>query len=164
MRGAQTRVLFVETISNPLLKVADIPALAQLAHACGAALVVDNTFATPYLCRPLSVGADVVIHSATKYVGGHGDALGGAVVTSAEHRHAMCKVLKMTGANLGPREVWLLMRGLKTLPLRMARHCANALQIADALAHMGGVTRVLYPARHDHAGHRLATRLFEGQD
>ena len=157
------RVLFLETISNPLLKVADIPALAQLAHACGAALVVDNTFATPYLCRPLSIGADVVIHSATKYIGGHGDALGGVVVTSTEHRHAMYEVLKMTGANLGPQEAWLLMRGLKTLPLRMARHCANALQVADGLAHMGEVTRVLYPGRPDHAGHRLATRLFGGQ-
>jgi cystathionine beta-lyase/cystathionine gamma-synthase len=157
------RVLFVETISNPLLKVADIPALARLAHAWGAALVVDNTFATPYLCRPLSIGADVVIHSATKYIGGHGDALGGVVVTSVEQRHAMYEVLKMTGANLGPQEAWLLMRGLKTLPLRMARHCANALQVADGLAQMGGVTRVLYPGRHDHAGHRLATRLFGGQ-
>ncbi len=157
------RILFAETISNPLLKVADIPALAQLAHACGAALVVDNTFATPYLCRPLSLGADVVIHSATKYIGGHGDVLGGAIVTSQEHQQAIHEVLKMTGANLGPQEAWLLMRGLKTLPLRMARHCANALRVADGLARMGGVTRVLYPGRHDHAGHRLATRLFGGR-
>lgn len=157
------RLLFVETVSNPLLKVADIPSLARLAHGCGAALVVDNTFATPYLCRPLSLGADVVIHSATKYIGGHGDALGGAIVTSEEHRHAIYEVLKMTGANLGPQEAWLLMRGLKTLPLRMARHCANALRVADGLARMGGVTRVLYPGRHDHPGHRLATRLFEGR-
>ena len=157
------RLLFCETISNPLLKVADVAALARLAHDCGAALVVDNTFATPYLCRPLSLGADVVIHSATKYIGGHGDALGGVVVTSSERRHAMYEVLKMTGANLGPHEAWLLMRGLKTLPLRMARHCANALQVANGLARMGGVVRVIYPGRHDHPGHRLATRLFGGR-
>jgi cystathionine gamma-synthase/methionine-gamma-lyase len=157
------RVLFAETISNPLLKVADIPALARMAHGCGGALVVDSTFATPYLCRPLSLGADVVIHSATKYMGGHGDALGGVIVTSEEHRHAIYEVLKMTGANLGAQEAWLLMRGLKTLPLRMARHCANALQVADGLARMGGVTGVLYPGRHDHPGHRLATRLFGGR-
>ncbi|MBN1640182.1 MAG: PLP-dependent transferase [Anaerolineae bacterium] len=157
------RVLFVETVSNPLLKVADIPSLAQAAHAHGVSLVVDNTFATPYLCRPLSMGADVVVHSATKYIGGHGDALGGIVVTSAAHRDRVYEVLKLTGANLGPQEAWLLMRGLKTLPLRMARHCDNALQVADGLARMGGVSRVYYPGRHDHPGHRLATRLFAGR-
>jgi cystathionine gamma-synthase/methionine-gamma-lyase len=157
------RVLFVETISNPLLKVADIPALSRIAQGCGASLVVDNTFATPYLCRPLSMGADVVVHSATKYVGGHGDALGGIVVTSAAHRKRLYEVQKITGANLGPQEAWLLMRGLKTLPLRMARHCDNALQVADGLSRMGLISRVIYPGRHDHAGHRLATRLFAGR-
>jgi cystathionine gamma-synthase/methionine-gamma-lyase len=155
--------LFSETVSNPLLKVADIPALSRIARAHGAATVVDNTFATPYLCRPLTQGADVVIHSATKYIGGHGDALGGVVVTSAERREAIYQVLKMTGGNLGPQEAWLLMRGVKTLPLRMRQHCANALQVANALARMAGIGRVLYPGRHDHRQHSLATRLFGGR-
>jgi cystathionine beta-lyase/cystathionine gamma-synthase len=153
-------VLYVETVSNPLLKVADLPSLVRIAHAHGAALVVDNTFASPYLCRPLTMGADVVLHSATKYIGGHGDALGGA---SAERREAIYQVLKITGANLGPQEAWLLLRGIKTLPLRMREHCANALQVADGLARMGGISRVIYPGRHDHPQHSLATRLFGGR-
>jgi cystathionine beta-lyase/cystathionine gamma-synthase len=156
----EPRVLFCETVSNPLLKVADIAALAQIAHRHGAALVVDNTFATPYLCRPLTLGADVVIHSATKYVGGHGDALGGVVITSAERRQAMYEVLRVTGGNLGPQEAWLLMRGLKTLPLRMERHCANALHVANILARMGGIARAIYPGRPDHPQHKMATRMF----
>jgi len=156
-------VLFVETVSNPLLKVADVSALARVAHAHGAVLVVDNTFATPYLCRPLTMGADVVIHSATKYIGGHGDALGGVVVTSAKRRDAIYEVLKITGGNLGPQEAWLLLRGVKTLPLRMRQQCANALRMADGLARMGGISRVIYPGRHDHPQHRLATRLFGGR-
>jgi cystathionine gamma-synthase/methionine-gamma-lyase len=157
------RVLYCETVSNPLLKVADIPALAEAAHAHGAALVVDNTFATPYLCRPLTLGADVVVHSATKYVGGHGDAMGGVVVASEERLEPIYEVLKITGANLGPQEAWLLMRGLKTLPLRMDRHCANALGVSRALIGMGGIARVIYPGRPDHPQHRLATRLFGGR-
>jgi len=156
-------VLFAETVSNPLLKVADVPALARIAHAHGAILMVDNTFATPYLCRPLTMGVDVVIHSATKYIGGHGDALGGVVVTSAERREAIYQVLKITGGNLGPQEAWLLMRGVKTLPLRMRQHCANALQVANALARMARIARVIYPGRHDHPQHSLATRLFSGR-
>jgi cystathionine gamma-synthase/methionine-gamma-lyase len=152
-----------ETISNPLLKIADIPALARIAHAHGAALVVDSTFATPYLCRPLSFGADVVVHSATKYIGGHGDALGGIVVTSAERRQIMYETLKITGGNLGPQEAWLLLRGVKTLPLRMRQQCASALRVADGLARMAKVGRVIYPGRHDHPQHRLGTRLFGGQ-
>ena len=156
-------VLFVETISNPLLKVADIPTLARVAHVHGAALVVDNTFATPYLCRPLTEGADLVLHSATKYIGGHGDAMGGVVVTSAERREAIYEVLKISGGNLGPQEAWLLLRGVKTLPLRMRQHCANALQVANGLVRTGKISRVIYPGRHDHPQHSLATRLFGGQ-
>lgn len=159
----EPRVLFVETISNPLLRVADIPALAEVAHAHGTALVVDNTFASPYLCRPLKLGADVVVHSATKYVGGHGDAMGGVLVASAERCREISEVRKVTGANLGPQDAWLLMRGLKTLHLRMARHCVNALQVADGVARMPGVEQVIYPGRHLHPQHRLATRLFEGR-
>jgi len=157
------RVLFVETISNPLLKVADIPSLATIAHEHDARLVVDNTFATPYLCRPLTLGADVVIHSATKYIGGHGDAMGGVIVTSKELRDEMYQVLKVTGANLAPQDAWLMMRGLKTLPLRMERQCANALKVANALARMAGVGRAIYPGRHEHPQHQLSTRLFSGR-
>ncbi|MBN1937763.1 MAG: PLP-dependent transferase [Anaerolineae bacterium] len=154
------RVLFVETVSNPLLKVADIPRLAAIAHAHGALLAVDNTFATPYLCRPLPLGADVVIHSATKYIGGHGDVLGGVIVAAQELIAPMYEVLKITGANLGPQDAWLLLRGLKTLPLRMERHCANALKVTNGLLGTGGITRIIYPGRPDHPQHNLATRLF----
>jgi cystathionine gamma-synthase/methionine-gamma-lyase len=156
-------VVVAETVSNPLLKIADIPALARIAHAHGATLVIDSTFATPYLCRPLSYGADVVVHSATKYIGGHGDALGGIVVTSAERRQSMHEMLKITGGNLGPQEAWLLLRGVKTLPLRMRQQCANALQVADGLARMAKIGGVIYPGRHDHRQHSLGTRLFEGR-
>jgi cystathionine gamma-synthase/methionine-gamma-lyase len=156
-------VVMAETVSNPLLKVADIPALAPIAHASGAALVVDNTFATPYLCRPLELGADVVIHSATKYVGGHSDALGGVVVASADRCTPIHEVLKTTGGNLGPFEAWLLLRGIKTLPLRMRQHSANGLQVANGLARLPGIARVIYPGRHEHPQHRLCTRLFGGR-
>ena len=159
----EPRVLFCEAVSNPLLKVADIPELARIAHAHGAALVVDSSFVTPYLCRPLTFGADVVVHSATKYIGGHGDAMGGVVIASAEHCKEMYEVRKITGGTLGPQEAWLLMRGLKTLPLRIERHCANALEVANVLARAAGVARAIYPGRHDHRGHRLATRLFGGR-
>ncbi len=156
-------VVVAETVSNPLLKIADIPALARITHAHGAALVVDSTFATPYLCHPLSFGADVAVHSATKYIGGHGDALGGIVVTSAERRQIMHETLKITGGNLGPQEAWLLLRGVKTLPLRMCQQCANALQVADGLARMAKIGRVIYPGRHNHPQHSLGTRLFGGR-
>ncbi len=154
------RLLFVETISNPLLKIADIPKLADIAHRCGAALVVDNTFATPYLCQPLTIGADVVIHSATKYIGGHGDALGGVVAASAERIAPIYETLKITGGNLAPQEAWKLLRGLKTLPLRMERHCANALRVANGLRGIGGILQIIYPGRPNHPQQRLATRLF----
>jgi cystathionine beta-lyase/cystathionine gamma-synthase len=155
-------VLFVETVSNPLLRVADLAALARIAHAHGTALVVDNTFATPYLCRPLAMGADVVIHSATKYIGGHGDALGGVIVTSSERWKLIHEVQKATGGNLGPQEAWLLLRGIKTLPLRVCQQCNNALEVANGLARMAGIARVIYPGRPDHPQHSVATRLFRG--
>jgi cystathionine gamma-synthase/methionine-gamma-lyase len=154
--------LLVETISNPLLKVADLPHLAELAHRHGAALLVDNTFATPYLARPLALGADVVIHSATKYLGGHGDVLGGALVSAAERRAAAYEVLKITGANLSPHEAWLTLRGLKTFPLRMGQHCRNALRVARWLAEQPQVARVFYPGLPDHPQHALAEALFGG--
>jgi cystathionine beta-lyase/cystathionine gamma-synthase len=117
--------LLVETISNPLLKVADLPSLADIAHQHGAALLVDNTFASPCLVQPLKTGTDVVIHSTTKYLGGHGDVLSGVVVTSAARRADLFEIIKMTGANLGPQEAWLVLRGIRTLPLRMQQHCKD---------------------------------------
>jgi len=153
--------LIVETMSNPLLKVADLPRLAELAHAAGAALIVDNTFATPYLCHPLGLGADYVVHSATKYLGGHGDVLGGVTVTSATRRRELNEINKLVGANLGPQEAWLVLRGIKTLPLRMQRQCDNAAQVAAWLAARPQVSRVNYPGLLSHPQHALAARLLE---
>jgi cystathionine beta-lyase/cystathionine gamma-synthase len=152
--------LLVETISNPLLKIADLPALADVAHRHGAALLVDNTFATPCLVQPLNLGADVVVHSATKYLGGHGDVLSGVVVTSEARRAALFEVLKLTGGNLGPQEAWLVLRGIKTLPLRMRQHCENAIAVARWLERHPKVSRVYYPGLRSHPQHDLAKRLF----
>lgn len=155
--------LVVETISNPLVKVADLPALARLAHRHGARLLVDNTFASPYLCNPLDWGADYVIHSATKSIAGHGDVMAGVVVTSAENRRQLVELNKLVGGVLGPFEAWLAMRGLKTLPLRARQQCANAMQIAEWLAGQPGIARVHYPGLPDDPQHELAARLFSGR-
>ncbi len=155
--------LLVETISNPLLKLADIAALAGLAHAAGAALIVDSTFATPFLCQPLSLGADYVVHSASKYIGGHGDVLAGVVVTSNANRQRLFALEKLIGAVLAPEVAWLALRGLKTLPLRMERHCANALHVATWLAEHPAVARVHYPGLPSHPQHDLAARLLGGR-
>jgi cystathionine gamma-synthase/methionine-gamma-lyase len=152
--------LLVETISNPLLMVADLPRLADVAHRYAAALVVDSTFATPFLVRPLSLGADVVIHSATKYLAGHGDVLGGIVVTSGAQRQDLLEVLKATGGNLGPHEAWLTLRGVRTLALRTRAHCENALHVARWLKTHPRVTRVLYPGLPSHPQNGLARELF----
>ncbi len=156
-------VVLVETISNPLLKVADLPALAEIAHEYGAALIVDNTFATPVLVQPLKLGADLVIHSATKYLSGHGDALGGIVVTSRTRWTGLLEVLKVTGGNLGPHEAWIILRGLKTLPLRMRQHCENALTLARHLEGHPRIGRVYYPGLPSHRQHELAGKLFQGR-
>jgi cystathionine beta-lyase/cystathionine gamma-synthase len=154
-------VLLAETVSNPLLKVADLPALARLSQAAGAALIVDNTFATPVLCRPLSLGADYVVHSATKYLGGHGDVLGGVVaVGRSEMRGSLNEINKLLGANLAPQEAWLAHRGLKTLPLRVERQCRNAAIVARWLSTRSEVARVNYPGLASHEQHELATALF----
>jgi len=159
----QPVALVVETISNPLLKVADLPRLAEAAHAHGTALIVDNTFATPALCRPLALGADFSVHSATKYLGGHGDALGGVVATSSIRRWQLNEFNKLLGANLGPQEAWLIHRGIKTLPLRFQRQCANAAQLAAWLATQPAVARVNYPGLPGHPQHDLAAGLLGGR-
>lgn len=155
--------LLCEIVSNPLLKVADVPALAEIAHAAGAALLVDNTFASPYLFRPLDHGADYVLHSATKYLGGHGDLMAGVVACSAARGRDLREQQKLLGANLGPQEAWLALRGLKTLPLRMRQHCANAQTVAEWLAGHPAIARVNYPGLPDHPQHDLAARLFGGR-
>jgi cystathionine beta-lyase/cystathionine gamma-synthase len=154
------RAAFCEIISNPLLKVADLPAIAKLAHAHGAEMVVDSTFATPYLARPLTLGVDYVVHSSTKYLSGHGDVLGGIVVTSTERRQRLWELIKLTGGNLGPDQAWLTLRGLKTLPLRMAQHCRNAAAVAEWLAEHPQIAQVNYPGLPSHPQHAVATRLF----
>ena len=138
-------VLFVETISNPLMKVTDVPSLAVLAHRYGAQLLVDNTFASPYLFNPIPHGADYVIHSVTKYIGGHGDVTGGVVVTSSENRRKLNELNKLVGGILGPFEAWLALRGCKTLSLRVARQCENAFLVAEWLATHPGVAKGQLP-------------------
>ncbi|HEY4603104.1 MAG TPA: cystathionine gamma-synthase [Blastococcus sp.] len=158
-----TRVVWCETPTNPLLNIADIALVAEVAHAAGALLVVDNTFASPYLQQPLTLGADVVVHSTTKYLGGHSDVVGGALVTAdadlgerlAFHQNAM-------GAVAGPFDAWLVLRGIKTLGVRMDRHQANAARIAEFLAGRPDVTSVLYPGLPDHPGHDIAAKQMSG--
>jgi len=150
-----------ETISNPLLRVADLTELAALAHRHQAQLVIDNTFATPLLCNPLCHGADFVVHSATKYIAGHGDVMAGVVVTSAEGRRRLYELNKLVGGVLGPFEAWLALRGLKTMPLRVERQSANALVIAETLARDPRVAHVHYPGLPNHPQHALAGRLFQ---
>jgi cystathionine gamma-synthase len=158
-RPGHTRLIWAETPTNPLLTVADIAALAGLAHEYDAMLVVDNTFASPYLQQPLGLGADVVVHSTTKYLGGHSDVVGGALVAAddglgdelAFHQNAM-------GAVNGPFDAWLTLRGIRTLGVRMDRHCDNAERIATYLLSHRSVTQVLYPGLESHAGHETAAK------
>ena len=151
------RLIWAETPTNPLLSVVDIRALAEIARQHGALLVVDNTFASPYLQRPLDLGADFVVHSTTKYLGGHSDVIGGALVLKDE-RHAADLAFNQnaTGAVPGPFDAWLTLRGVKTLAARMDRHCANAARIARLLAEHPAVESVLYPGLAGHPGHELA--------
>jgi cystathionine gamma-synthase/methionine-gamma-lyase len=159
----QPAVLLVETISNPLLKVADVPVLAELAHRFGAQLLVDNTFASPYLFNPLAHGADLVVHSATKYLSGHGDVMAGVVVCSPAFRQQLYEINKLVGGALGPFEAWLALRGLKTLPLRLGQQCENAARLAAWLSDHPRIGRVYYPGLPDHPQHDLATKLFSSQ-
>jgi cystathionine beta-lyase/cystathionine gamma-synthase len=163
LAASRSAALVVETISNPLLKVADLPALAELAHHYGAQFLVDNTFASPYLCNPMAYGADFVIHSATKYIGGHGDVMAGVVVTSAENRCVLFELNKLIGGVLGPFEAWLALRGVKTLPLRVRQQCDNAARMAAWLSTHPRIARVNYPGLTDHAQHELARHLFQAR-
>lgn len=155
----RTKLIWVETPTNPLLGITDIAAIAEVARTAGARLVVDNTFASPYLQQPLALGADVVVHSTTKYMGGHSDVVGGALITSddglaeelAYHQNAM-------GAVAGPFDAWLVLRGTKTLAVRMDRHCANATRVAELLTSHPKVTQVYYPGLPEHPGHEVAAK------
>jgi cystathionine gamma-synthase len=155
----KTRLIWCETPTNPLLGISDIAGLAAIAHDAGARLVVDNTFASPYLQQPLALGADVVVHSTTKYLGGHSDVVGGALVAAdtafgeelAYHQNAM-------GSVPGPFDSWLVLRGIKTLGVRMDRHCENAVRVVELLTRSSAVSAVLYPGLPEHAGHDIACK------
>ena len=159
LEPGRTKVLWIETPTNPMLSVADIAALSAIAHENDVTVVVDNTFASPYLQQPLSLGADVVVHSTTKYLGGHSDVVGGALVTRHEalaerlyfHQNAM-------GAVSGPFDAWLVLRGIRTLAVRMERHCDNAERVVDMLSAHAGVQQVFYPGLATHANHEVAAR------
>jgi len=163
LREKSARVVWVETPTNPLLSIADITAIAEIAHAEGAMLVVDSTFASPYLQQPLALGADVVVHSTTKYLGGHSDVVGGAlVVADAELGERLAFVQNATGSAGGPFDAWLTLRGIRTLGVRMDRHCQNAARIADMLAGHPAVAKVLYPGLPAHPGHETAAKQMRG--
>ncbi len=155
----RTRLVWIETPTNPTLNIVDIRAAAEAAHAAGAIVVVDNTFATPYLQQPLSLGADIVVHSLTKYLGGHSDLIGGFAATNdptiAERLFFLQKSL---GAVPGPFDCWLVLRGLKTLAVRMRQHCENARAVVEFLEGNPRVEKVLYPGLPDHPGHEIAAR------
>ncbi|WP_149360975.1 cystathionine gamma-synthase [Lolliginicoccus suaedae] len=155
----ETKLVWIETPTNPLLNVGDIAAIAEIAHAAGAKLVVDNTFASPYLQQPLTLGADVVLHSTTKYLGGHSDVVGGAIVTRDEAFDADVAFLQNgAGGVPGPFDVFLTMRGIKTLAVRMDRHSDNAEKVVDFLAGHSAVSSVLYPGLPEHPGHEVAAK------
>lgn len=158
----QTRMLWIETPTNPLLNVFDLRALSDLAHDRGAIVVVDNTFATPALQRPLELGADVVVHSTTKYLGGHSDVVGGAVVTSdADLAEQIGFLQNSVGAVPGPWDVFLVLRGLKTLAVRMRAHCDNARAVVAALQELPGVVEIRYPGLPEHPNHDVAAKQMD---
>jgi methionine-gamma-lyase len=160
---AKTKILFVETPANPNLNIVDLAMAAEAARRHGIRLFVDNTFATPYYQRPLTLGADVVIHSATKYIGGHGDTVAGVIVGAKEFvDKCRFEILRDLGGVISPFNAWLLLRGLKTLPVRMERHSENAMQIAQFLDFHPKVERVWYPGLHTHPQHETAVRQMSG--
>lgn len=160
IRREQPDVIYVETLSNPLVKLVNLDALSTAAQEVGAVTVIDNTFATPYLVRPIEHGFDLVVHSMTKYMSGHGDSTAGAVISARKSLlDALRTYATLLGAMLSPFEAHLIMRGLRTLPLRMEKHCSNALQVACFLQQHPAVSRVYYPGLPDHPQHNLATQL-----
>ncbi|BBZ77390.1 cystathionine gamma-synthase [Mycolicibacterium anyangense] len=160
---SRTRLIWVETPTNPLLSIADIAGISQIAAAAGVKVLVDNTFASPALQQPLSLGADIVLHSTTKYIGGHSDVVGGALVTNDEELDVKFAFLQNgSGGVPGPFDAYLTMRGLKTLELRMGRHSANAAKVAEFLDGHAAVTQVLYPGLPSHPGHQVAARQMRG--
>ena len=159
IRPDSTKVLWIETPSNPLMKISDIAALVEIAKDAGALVVVDNTFASPYLQQPIALGADAVVHSTTKYLGGHSDVVGGAVVVNDEELADKVGFLQFgAGAVSGPLDAWLTIRGIKTLAVRLDRHSANAQSIAETLAGHPAIETVYYPGLDTHPGHELASR------
>ena len=158
-----TKVVYIESPTNPTMRITDIKEVADIAHAHGAKVVVDNTFMTPYLQRPLELGADVVIHSATKYINGHGDVVAGLAIADKETISAIeMTALKDIGGIMSPFNAWLILRGLKTLPVRMDRHNSNAMAIADFLEHHPGVAKVYYPGLESFDQHELAKKQMSG--
>jgi cystathionine beta-lyase/cystathionine gamma-synthase len=158
-----TKMLFIETPTNPVLRLTDLAAVSQVAHSRGVAVTVDNTFASPYVQRPIEFGADLVIHSTTKFLNGHSDSIGGIVVAVRdEHVEWMRFVQNAEGAILGPMDAWLVLRGTKTLPIRMERHNANAMALAEYLSEHAKVVDVIYPGLPSHPQHALAQRQMRG--
>jgi cystathionine gamma-lyase len=156
--GPATKLVWIETPTNPLLQLVDIAGVAEAAHRHGALLAVDNTFASPYLQQPIRLGADLVVHSTTKYLGGHSDLVGGAVVGRAELLGPIAFYQNAAGAVPGPFDAYLMLRGIKTLEVRMQKHCGNARRLAAWLSEQSQVERVYYPGLASHPGHDLATR------
>lgn len=157
-----TKLIWIETPTNPLLQILDIAAIAELAHTHGALLAVDNTFASPYLQRPLDLGADLVVHSTTKYLGGHSDVVGGAVIGSRTLLEPIAFHQNAVGGVPGPFDSWLVLRGIKTLAVRMDRHCANASALAEWLTTHPAIERVYYPGLKTHPGHAIAAKQMSG--
>src|SRR5262245_12769399 len=159
---SKTKLVWIETPTNPLLQIIDIAAVADLAHKAGAILAVDNTFASPYLQLPLKLGADLVVHSTTKYLGGHSDVVGGAVIGRKDLLQPIAFVQNAAGGVPGPFDSWLVLRGLKTLAVRMDRHCGNARELASWLAKQPQVRRIYYPGLPNHPGHEIAKKQMRG--
>jgi len=158
-----TVMIWIESPTNPLLRIVDIPAMAEIGRSCGATVVVDNTFCSPILQQPLSLGADLVIHSSTKYLGGHSDLIGGVVMTSNDALAEKVRFVQFAaGAVNAPNEAFLLLRSIKTLAIRMEKHCANAMAFSEALTGMDGVTSVVYPGLPSHPQHALARSQMSG--
>lgn len=155
------RTVIAETISNPLMKVADVQTLAEMSHKSGARFIIDNTFATPYLLRSLELGADLVLHSATKYLGGYGDVMGGVVAGCTSDVAQLRETAKLIGGILSPFDAWLILRGLRTLAVRMERQCVNAARVARWLAERARVSKVNYPGLETHPQRELAAHMLE---